>query len=390
VDSSAAHAVFLQLAKMLQMFLFGVCSMSNKKLSFLGITAIISVVLAVFVWQYDSNKKSVSTGRGSLIQGLDPAAVAEISIQKAGASISLKRVDNGFAVANKSMYPASNREINELLTACLDVKTVEVCTKDKANHKDLGVAEENADGIVKFLDSKGNIITGIVVGKEKENRMSYARLVNSDEVWLVQSVPWLKQSPTDYIATELVSVNKANIASVQVSSPDGKYTIAAEPNSGKAILQNTPAGKRQKDSDCDAVFIALENLIFDDVNAVADKADLNFNREYTCLLADSTLYTISIAQKDSKTYVKCAAEFTDKTPVKKEQGVESEDALKKKEAKLLAKEKVVDFQKTCDGWVYEIAEYKAKNLIRPMSEIIEDIPVDANVPAETKKAENPA
>jgi len=364
--------------------------MSNKKLSFLGIVAIISVVLAVFIWQYDSNKKSVSAGRGSLIQGLDTAAVAEISIQKAGKSISLKRVDNGFAVVHKSMYPASNREINELITACLDVKTVEVCTKDKANHKDLGVTEENADGIVKFLDSKGDVITGIVVGIQKDNGMSYARLVNSDEVWLVQSVPWLKPSPTDYVVTELVSVNKADIVSVQVGSPDGKYTIAAEPNSSKAILQGVPAGKKQKDSDCDAVFSVMTSLAFDDVNAVADKADLKFDREYTCLLADSTLYTISIAQKDSKTYIKCAAEFTDKEPVKKEQSVESQEALKKKEAKLLAKEKAVNFQQTCDGWVYEVAEYKAKNLTMPKQELIEDIAVDANAPAETKKPENPA
>ena len=356
--------------------------MSNKKLSFLGITAIISVVLAVFVWQYDNKKKPVSAGGGELIQGLDPAAVAEIAIKKGNESVRLKRVENGFAIVNKSMYPASNKEINELITACLDVQTIEVCTKDKANHKDLGVTEENADGIVKFLDSKGDIITGIVVGIQKENGMSYARCVNSDEVWLVQSVPWIKQSPTDYAASELVSVNKADITSVQVSSPGEKYTIAAEPNSGKAILQDIPAGKRQKDSDCGAVFSALTSLMFDDVNAVADRANLNFDRQYACQLSDSTLYTISIAQKDSKTYVKCDAEFTDKTPVKKEQGIESDEALKKKEAKLLAKQKVVDFQKTCDGWVYEIPEYKAKNMTMPMSELIEDIvspqPADAN------------
>ena len=364
--------------------------MSNKKLSFLGIAAIISLVLAVFLWQYDSNKKTVSAGRGSLIQGLDPAAVAEISIQKAGQTISLKRVESGFAVASKSLYPASNKEINELLTACLDVKTVEICTNDKANHKDLGVAEENADGILKFLNSKGEIITGIVIGNQKDNGMSYARLVDSDEVWLVQSVPWLKQSPTEYVVAELVSVDKQDIASVQVSSPDGKYTIAAEPNSGRAILQDIPAGKKQKESECVAVFTALTSLMFDDVNAVADKADLDFNREYTCLLADSTLYTISIAQKDSKTYIKCKAEFTDKEPVKKEQGIESEEALKKKEAKLLGKEKVVEFQRTCEGWVYEIADYKAKSLTKPKQELIEDIVVDANAPAEAKTPENPA
>ena len=81
------------------------------------------------------------------------------------------------------------------------------------------------------------------------------------------------------------------------------------------------------------------------MNAVAEKPDLKFDREYTCLLKDSTLYPIEIAQKDSKTFIKCNVDFTDKTPIKKEEAVESQEELKKKEAKLLQEKRQRNFRK---------------------------------------------
>jgi hypothetical protein len=364
--------------------------MSDKKLSFLGIAAVVSVVLAVFIGQYADRKKPAPAGQGELIQGLDPATVAEITVKTDNSSVKLKRVQDGFAVANKSMYPAANTAINDLLAACLDVKTVEIYTKDKANHKDLGVSEENARSIVKFLDSKGAAITGLIVGNSRDNGMCYARLISSDDVYLVDNAPWIRPSPMEYVKTELLSVNKDEVSSVTVSLSGEKYTIAAEPNSGKAVLNDIPAGKKQKDNDCSSTFYSLTSLEIDDVNAAADMTDLNFDRQYTCLLNNSSLYTISLAQKNSKTYIKCQAEFTDKTPVQKEQAVESQEELKKKEAKLLAKEKVVNFNNTCNGWIYRIPEYKAKTMARPKTELIEDIsvskPADAEAPKKARKA----
>ncbi|MDD5133841.1 MAG: DUF4340 domain-containing protein [Phycisphaerae bacterium] len=347
--------------------------MSDKKLSFLGITAVISVVLAVFVGQYADRKKPAPAGQGELIQGLDPATVAEITIKTDSDLVKLKRVEGGFALVNKYMYPAANTAINDLLAACLDIKTVELYTKDSANHKDLSVAEENAKSIVKFLDSNGAAITGLVIGNSKDNGMCYARLLGSDDVYLVDNAPWIKPSPMEYIEAELLSVKKEEISSVKITLPNEKYEIIAEPNSGKVVLNDIPAGKKQKDNGCSSAFYSLTSLYVDDVNAAADMTDLNFDVQYTCLLNDSSLYTIWLAQKDSKTYIKCQAEFTDKTPVQKEQSVESQEELKKKEAKLLAKEKVVNFNNTCTGWIYRIPEYKARSMTRPKAELIEDI-----------------
>jgi hypothetical protein len=371
--------------------------MSDKKLSLLGIAAAASIVLAVFVWQFAGRSKQTSTAQGgNLIQGLDPAVIAEIATGKGNEQIRLKRRGGGFVVANKNFYPASNRAINDLLAACLDIRTVELYTEDKANYKDLGVSDENAKDIVKFLDSNGKIITGVIIGNTREDgRMAYGRLINDDKVYIIYNPPWIKSSPLDYIETELISVNKADISSVTVTSPNETYTLIGEANGTSAVLKEQPGGKKEKKKECLAVLDALTNLRFDDVNAATEKTDLNFDRKYTCLLKDSTLYTIEIAQsafaeasadkKDSKTFVKCGAEFTDKTPVRKEEAVESQEELKKKEAKFLAREKAKKFGDACEGWIYQIGGYKAKNLTKPLAELVEDIPLEPNSATADKK-----
>ena len=103
-----------------------------------------------------------------------------------------------------------------------------------------------------------------------------------------------------------------------------------------------------------------------------NSGDLTFDKEYVCKLKDSTVYALKIAQKDDKTYATFEADYTDKTPITKDSNVESEEELKKKEAKLLAQEGAIKFTAKHKGWVYEIADWKAKNLIKELSELIED------------------
>ena len=360
--------------------------MSNKRFLFFGVLAIAAVAAAVFVSQISHRTKPVSTGQGSnLIQGLDPAGIAEITTGQGKEQIVLKRKDKDFVVVNKSSYPASNRALNDLLASCLDIRIVELYMQDKANFKDLGVTEENAVNVVKFLDSNGKIITGVIIGltREKDN-MAYGRLVNDNKVYVIYNPPVVNQSPIEYIEQGLVSVNKADIESVTVSTPKTAYTLISEANGTEVTLKDLPAGKKEKRNDCAAVFGALVNLRFDDVNIAAEMTGLDFNRKYACLLKDSTLYTIEIAEEGAKTFAKCSVDFTDKTPVQKEEGVESQGELKKKEAKLLAKEKAIKFQDTCEGWVYHIPPSEARNMTRPMAELVEDVNAAPNAVKEVK------
>ena len=129
------------------------------------------------------------------------------------------------------------------------------------------------------------------------------------------------------------------------------------------MLENIPAGKKLKDSDSKSVFNAATDIRFTDVKKKTDETDEStFDRQYICRLKDSTVYTIKIAKKDDKTFVLCQAEFTDTTPVTIKREGESEEELKKKEAKLLARDNAKKFTAEHQGWIYEIADWKAQNL----------------------------
>ena len=130
-----------------------------------------------------------------------------------------------------------------------------------------------------------------------------------------------------------------------------------------------PAGKKLKTNEAKSVWRALTDLRFDEVTR--NVGGLAFNDHYICRLNDSVVYTLNIAKKDDKTYITCTAEFTGERP-KKERKVESEEELKKKEAKLLAYDRAQAFALKHKGWIYEIPSWKARSLTKKLSDLLED------------------
>jgi hypothetical protein len=357
--------------------------MSNKKLTILGIVAVLMVLWAVMQSRISNESGIEPTGPAYLIQGFDPSGVNSIVIGTGEDAFTLKNQRSGFVVVDKDNYPAKTSEINSLISKCLEIQTSEFVTDNPANHEDLEVTEEKARSIVKFMKADPNsaLLTGVIIGKTKElGEGSYVRLLSSDtaasnKVYVTPNAPWFGGGVMNYIDQELIAVKQEDIKSVTVSSQNGPYTLTAKEDSQDVVLENMPAGKKLKSSEAKSVFTALTSLRFDDVKKMP--SDLEFDKQYMCRLKDSTVYALRIAQRDGKTYVSCVAEFTDKTPVEKasiDQGgqVESEEELKKKEAKLLARDNAVKFTTKHQGWIYEIAEWKAKNLTKELADLIED------------------
>jgi hypothetical protein len=357
--------------------------MSNKKLTILGIVAVLMVLWAVVQSRISNRTGTEPAGLAYLIQGFDPSGVSSIVIGTGEAAFTLKRQRNGFVVVDKDNYPAKTSEINSLISKCLEIQTSEFVTDNPANHEDLEVTEEKARSIVKFMkaDPNSSLLTGVIIGKTKElGQGSYVRLLSNDpavsnKVYVASNVPWFGGGAMNYIDQELTSVKREDIESVTVSSKNSTYTLRTKEGSQDVMLDNIPAGKKLKSSDARSVFTALTSLRFDDVKKLSP--DMTFEKQYMCRLKDSTVYALRIAQKDDKTYVACVAEFTDTTPVEKtpvDQGgkVESEEELKKKEAKLLARDNAAKFTTNHQGWAYEIAEWKAKNLTKELADLLED------------------
>jgi hypothetical protein len=359
--------------------------MNNKKLTILALIALALVVLAVLQSRIATRPPAADHAPQYLIQGLDPAEIATIVLGKGEDTITLKRQSGRFVIVEKDNYPAPNREINNTITACLDIQTAELYTDDPENHQDLGVTEEKAQIVVKFYRADSSLLTGLVIGDTKQTgKGTYVRLLNSNEVYVAPETTWIDNSAVNYAGEDLISIKRSDVDSITVTGPNDVYTLSRDPNSGIITLQDMPHGKKLKDREHERLFAALTSLRFEDVKKFSkQQQDLTFDRQFVCRLKDSTVYSLSIARADDRTYITCSAEFTDPQPVMKERAVETEDELRKKEAKLLTRDRAEDFSRKHDGWLYQIPEHKAKILTKDLSELLED-----QIPPE-EKAEEP-
>ena len=363
--------------------------MSNRKLVILALIAGVMVLWAVVQSRISHGPRAAPGTLAYLVQGLDPADIGSIVLGTGEGAVTLKREGGRFVAAGKDNYPTDPKEINSLLTKCLEIRTSQFITDNPANHEDLGVTEAKARSVVKFLKPDSSTLTGVIVGKDRElGEGSYVRLVSSDKVYVSPSAPWFGARAIDYLQQELTSAKREDILSVTVKSSGGEYTLKTGEDGKTVVLENMPEGKRLKSSDSETVFAALTSLRLDDVRKNA--GDLSFDRQFVCRLKDSTVYTIKIAQKDNKTYVTCQADFTDTTPVVIKEGeVQSEEQLKKNEAKLLSRDKAKEFTAKNQSWVYEIPEWKSKHLTKQLSDLLEDLPKPEEKTAEPNAVTTP-
>ncbi len=347
--------------------------MSNRNLSILGFAAAAVVALAVIVAGIADKPYTNKDQIAYLIQGLDPDQVARITIGKPGQEVTLNRRGANFVIANLDNYPALTSEINKLITNCLDIQTSELYTDNPENHKDLGVTEDKSHILVKFYKADSSLLTGVIIGKQKVEGqgIAYIRRVGDNKVYVsATQIPAVKQQAGDYISPELISVKREDINSITVSCPNETYILMPGPDDKTVIFENMAEGKKLNNNLANKVFTALAGLSFEDVNAESSKQGLQFDRRYLCRLKDSTVYTIWLAKDGDTWFAKCDAQFADKTPVTKTQGeVESDEQLKIKEAKLLARDAAEEFSEEHKGWVYQIPAYRAENLTKSSAEL---------------------
>ena len=345
--------------------------MSNKKLGILGIIAAVMLVWAVIQSKVSSTSRIVSVGTKYLVSGVNTDDIGSIEIKSGDTTLTLKRQLDKFVVANKDNYPADTRKINDLISRCLEIEvSSQIVTDNPSNFKDLGVSEDEAKVVVKFLNKDSEEIIGIIVGNSKEKgNGTYMRLVSEDKVYEAEDSPLIEVNPIQYVKTQIVALTRPDTAQVTVSSSEGKYTIKSVTDSEDLELVDMPIGKTLKQSEAKAVFTALSNLSLTDV--MIKPKDMAFDRQYKCKLYNSTEFTFDIGTKNGLTYVTCRAVFTEGRPetIRKD---EPEEELKEKEKKFLLDDKADAFTTRHIGWIYEMPAYSAKYLTLPLSDLLED------------------
>ncbi len=349
--------------------------MTNRQLTILAIAAAVLIALTGLLYSGGAPQPGFRSGV-LLIQGLAPENVGSIVIEKDSSTVTLSRQGQGFVVADKAGYPASVKEINDLLIKVLDIRCARKVTDSAANHGELGVVEGGAEAVaVSFRDAEGNPLIGFIKGKSAEQGSgAYVRLSGEDTVYLTDGYLWFDTAAMDYVDKDLVTVQADEVERVDVSVGEDSYALVRGEDD-KAQLQQVPEGKRAKASELTYVFEALSNFSMDDVARAGSVEGLQWDGVYKCLFKDGLTYVIQSAEKDEKYYVKLSAigPAQDRVTVTR---TESDEELEKKDALLRAGDRAREFTPQHAPWVYEVSSWRAKKLRKPLDELVEDLPKD--------------
>ncbi len=376
-------------------------TVTNRHLSILATVALLMVVVTVVLYGTErSRARDFEKGALLIPQGLELDNVAKLTLKEKDKTLSLVRQGRGFAIVESNNYPADTKKINELLIKCLEIRIADKVTTDADNHAELGVKEGSDDATIVYFygkdepkadegkEKKGEKnekgkggpkpLVAFVVGKSvPRGSGSYVRLLDDDTVYASEKSIYLSTSPTSYMETEITNVKKEDVQQVNVKLKDASYTIARDKDD-KVALKNIPKGKQAKQSDVDSVFDALSYVSFNEVMP-ADKVDAPWDATYTCQLKKDkhTTYLARLAKKGDKHYLQMAAEGPPPALIEKSRLIEkdaSKEELEKKDAIFTAADKAAEFTARHKGWAYEISEWKAEKMRKPLKDLIEDIP----------------
>ena len=357
---------------------------STRNLVILVVVAVAMVAVTVTLYSGPKRGPAAFEPGAPLMQGLAPEKVQTIALTQGATTVTLKRKDKGFVIAERDGYPAAPGKVNELLLACMDVRCRGKVTDSKSNHADLGVVEGGADALsIVFKDAADKTLTGLVRGKTGESGGPYVRLIDKDTVYVAENNIYVTVAPAWFMDKKLIDVKPEDIRRVDVEVGGGSYTITRD-EKGAIALTPVPEGKRVKESVRDTVLNALGGFEFTDVSSAAT-TPLDWDTTYTCRLASELVYAVKLAKKDNKYYAKVSAASSNAGSVKITRS-EGDEELKKKEALLQGVEKARDFTPRHAPWVYEIPSWTAEKLRHPLADLVEDIPKPEPPPGQTGAA----
>ncbi|MCK9275324.1 MAG: DUF4340 domain-containing protein [Syntrophales bacterium] len=348
--------------------------MKNKHLVILAIVAVIMVILtAVITGEHE--KQSESFVRGSyLVQGLNPEKVVRIYMERYGDTVEFTRASENFIISSKWGYPAKSERVNDIFYAVSGITCAEKVTSNPENHTELGVDGREESTIIRFFGKDDKKLIGLIIGKPKENDQklrTYVRLEGENDVYLSQNfISYLSCDYGGYISERILPGEKENYSSVSIVNRKGDLRFLKE---GEHFsLKSHDLGEKEDQKKIDDFLDKAVRLRIFDILKADDASDIVYDAGILLKRDDKSAYTVKLGEKNGKCYVSTAASFENEGAEITISKDEPEESLKKKEALLIARDSVQEFNDFNKGWVYEVDKRYLEYLNASSAEFIED------------------
>ena len=331
-------------------------------------------LLVISIWTYsDSVSRGDRFARGQkLLPNLNPDEVATILILDGEDTVTLRRAEDGFTVAENHDYPARNDAVNRFLRDLLDISL----------DKDVGTGDALEEEL--GLDPPSDSTTEITLSNATDQEMVHIRLGNSiedgsgryvqlvdgeeDRIYLTSNSAYLSTRADSFLKKDIVNVSQMLVRSVEGLD----FLLDTDEEDSPVKLTAVPDGKKEKVFEINKLKGILSNLSFDKALLADDEEvlELEFSRPLEIILADDTSYRLSLATDGENNYMRVAGTHTVgrmaitlETP---------EDELKEKADRLIRADEIEDFNAFHASWVYKISTFTADKLKLRKADLLED------------------
>ena len=256
--------------------------------SFVILTAatVVVAVAAIVVQTGTPSTTEVASGEKLFTDlGSELNDVVRIEITQHDESFTIVREGEDWVLRERAGYPVDPSAVKRVLSAMVDMETVEVKTDKPEAYPRIQVEDvtaENAKSVqIVLKGGDGKDVARLLVGKTRASRTArdtdrlYVRRPGETQSWLVKSSLSVEKDPVRWLDREVVDIARDRVVRVATSQPDGSRLVLAKDKpgaDGKFQIQGAIAdGMKPKSAgDLGAPAGALSSLDFDDVQRVAD------------------------------------------------------------------------------------------------------------------------
>ena len=382
--------------------------------NFVILTAVTAVVaVAAIVVESGTSATTRVTAGEKLFPDLASslAGVARIEVAEHDKSFTVMRNGDAWTLRERGGYRVDPDVVKRVLTALVEMETVEAKTDKPASYPRLqveDVAAKDAKSLQIILkNAGGKDLARLLVGKPRESKTGaaadrlYVRRPGDAQSWLVRSTLAVDKDPVRWLDRKIVDIGRDRVSRVTTVQPDGARLVIAKDKpgeDGKFALQGTvPAGMKAKSAgDLGAPAGALASLEFDDVKPVAE---VEFGKkpvgvaEYRTF--DGLVISVKMSEVDGNVWGLVSASVDEASRVVPPAAPTKPDAAKKDETakpgddkasdKKAADEKTAPAAKSLDevkkdaaaitarvqGWAYKLPSFAVRSFQSKMADMVE-------------------
>lgn len=364
----------------------------NRYFFLIALTLLVAVLVILIGRSPDSGDRELPErllpGLAAVVNELDSL---DLVAPGGEVTVSLRRDDERWRVAQRDGYEAEFAQVLDLLRALAEAGVAEAKTARPSWYGELGVQDlSEPDATGRRINFPDRDVASIIIGQtDPSGEGSYARRADEERSWLLDRVIEVPVDPVSWLEPGIMDIPSEEISEIIVRHPDGETVRlrVAEDDDRSVVLMGVPDGREPGPMfKRNALANGLRGLNLEDVRRFESPAPDEAVRVLFRTI-DGLNFVADVFERDeaywmhftvSAENVPTAAEVESPDALGEEDESGLESGLQPDEGRRLAD--AVAIEARLSPWLFQIQERRYSDLTQRMDDLLEPLEEDQGTP----------